>query len=469
MTWEQTDRATLAVGADALWAVLSDLTTWARWCPGVADAVLHGPLRVGQTGTLGLAMPVVGAVHRRTAPPLRVHEVVPGRRLVLEQPQPRGALRVTWELTPGSDGLTTFAQTLRIEGPLSAGFTPFVRRLLAGSPPLDAARLYALAGGGVRPAAPKVVIAGGTGTLGRRLAADLVCRGVEVVVLTRSVQPDLPFRQVTWDGKTVGDWADELAEPGRTSLVNLAGRLVDVRPTAANIASLRDSRVDSTHALVHASRTLPAPLQHWLQASTTAIYGDAGEQPCDESTPVPPDGLPQMTGVAAPWEAAFAGANTEHGVVLRTSLVLDRGAPVLDRLVGVARVGLGGPIGDGRQWVSWIHVEDWLSIARAALGLEPGLTLPDGVVVAAAPEPVRNAELMARLRAHLRRPWAPPTPAPLLRIGSVVLRTDPALAITGRHATSTVLAEAGYDFAYPTLDTALDNLLGPVRDGRAAG
>lgn len=462
MTWAQTDRAVLAVDAQAIWAVLSDLTRWPDWCAGIAAAALDGPLQVGQTGAMEVALPVIGAVHHRTAPPLRVAHVEPGRALVLEQPQPRGMLRVTWELTPGTDGRTGFAQTVQIRGPLCAGFRPFVRRALAGEPPLDAVRLFGLAGGGIAPDAPKVVIAGGTGTLGRRLAADLVCRGVEVVVLTRSVQGQLPLRQVAWDGRTVGPWAQELAEPARTSLVNLAGRLVDVRPTPANIASLRDSRVDSTHALVRASRDLPAPLAHWVQASTTAIYSDAGEQRCDESTAVPHEGLPQMTGVAAPWEAAFEGANADHGVVLRTSLVLDRGAPVLDRLVGVTRVGLGGPIGDGRQWVSWIHVEDWLAIARAALGLEPGLALPPGVVVAAAPFPVRNAEMMAQLRAHLRRPWAPPTPTPLLRLGSIGLRTDPALATTGRHATSTVLTEAGYEFAHPTFGSALDDLLGPV-------
>lgn len=463
MTWQQTDRAVLALDAEALWAVLTDVTRWAEWCSGIFAAHLDGPLEVGQTGELALALPVVGAVHRRTAPPFRVVELIPGRSLVLEQPQPRGSLRIRWDLSPDDAGLTRFAQTLRIRGPLTAGFAPFVRRALAGEPALDAARLYGLGGGGVGPAAPKVVIAGGTGTLGRRLAADLLCRGVEVVLLTRSVQDGLPFRQVTWDGKTVGDWTEELSEPGRTSLVNLAGRLVDVRPTPANIASLRDSRVDSTHALVQASRDLPAPLRHWLQASTTAIYSDAGDEPCDESTSVPEDGLAQMTGVAAPWEAAFSGANTEHGVVLRTSLVLDRGAPVLDRLLGVTRVGLGGPIGDGQQWVSWIHVQDWLAIARAALGLAPSLTLPSGVVIAAAPVPLRNADMMAQLREHLGRPWAPPTPSPLLRIGSVALRTDPALATTGRHATSTVLAEAGYEFVHPTFGSALDDLVGPVR------
>ncbi len=210
---------------------------------------------------------------------------------------------------------------------------------------------------------------------------------------------------------------------------------------------------------MRASTQLPVPLAHWVQASTTAIYSGAGEQRCEESTPLPA-GLLQMTGVATAWEEAFRGANTGHGVILRTSLVLDRDVPVMDRLVGMTRAGLGGPIGAGQQWVSWIHVEDWLTLVRAALGLNAQLRVPSGVVIGAAPEPVRNAELMALLRRHLHRPWAPPTPQPLLRIGAVVLRTDPALASTGRHATSRVLDDLGFRYRFPTIDAALTDLLG---------
>ena len=166
-----------------------------------------------------------------------------------------------------------------------------------------------------------------------------------------------------------------------------------------------------------------------------------------------------MTGVAAPWEAAFDGANTVHGVILRTSIVLDPQSFALARLVALTRYGLGGRVGDGRQWVSWIHVTDWLAVVRACLGLTPGVTIPSGVIVAATPHPVRNRELMKALRTHLRRPPAPPTPAPLVKLGALVLRTDPALGLTGRHATSQVLPRAGFEFAFPTLDSALSDLL----------
>lgn len=304
----------------------------------------------------------------------------------------------------------------------------------------------------------KVVIAGGSGSLGRRISADLSARGHQVVVLARRPDASSAVRQVVWDGRTVGDWAAELAGPD-TAVINLAGKLVDCRPTAANIAELQRSRVEPTRALVEASQKLEQPVRHWIQASTTAIWSDAGETRCDESTPLPV-GLPQMTGVAQPWEAAFAGANTEHGVILRTSIVLDRDSPVLRRLVGLTKAGLGGRIADGQQWVSWIHLTDWLTIVRACLGLEDDISIPAGVLVAATDHPVRNADLMATLRRHLHRPPAPPTTAALLRIGAVVLRSDPALGLTGRHATSKVLRERGFGYQFATLDAALAELLG---------
>ncbi|UFU03136.1 DUF1731 domain-containing protein [Ruania suaedae] len=319
--------------------------------------------------------------------------------------------------------------------------------------------------------AVRVVIAGGSGYLGRALASAARARGAEVVVLTRSPRPGAAHRQVGWDGRSPGPWTAEL-EGEDVRVANLAGRLVDCRPTAANIAELRSSRVEATSALVAASRQASRPVRHWLQASTTAIWSDGGHARLTESSPVPdvPPGLPQMTGVAAPWEAAVTGAHAEHLRILRTSIVLGGHSPVLSRLMLPVRLGLGGPIAGGRQWFSWIHLADWLTMACAALGLEETVTLPDGVLVAAAPHPVTNAELMAGMRRALRRPaWAPPTPAPLLRAAAVVLRTDPALASTGRHATSERLEGTGFTFRHPHLDGALAALHEPAGPARPAG
>ncbi|SEE80410.1 NAD-dependent epimerase/dehydratase family protein [Ruania alba] len=301
---------------------------------------------------------------------------------------------------------------------------------------------------------PRVVIAGGTGFLGTALAAEVSRRGAEAVLLTRTPRPDLPYRQIRWDAVGQGGWTAELDGPD-VRVANLAGKLVDCRPTAAAIAALRDSRVHATRALVRAATAARAPIQHWLQASTTAIWSDGGQARLTESSPVPevPPGLPQMTGVAVPWEAAAADAPAEHLHVMRISIVLGGDSPVLQRLMLPVRMGLGGPVGSGEQWFSWIHLTDWLELACAALGLSE-VTIPDGVLVAAAPHPVRNAELMAAMRRHVGRPdWAPRTPGPLVRLGSVVLRTDPALALTGRHVTSELLDHDA--FRYPHLDGAI--------------
>ena len=120
----------------------------------------------------------------------------------------------------------------------------------------------------------KVIVAGGTGGLGRRIVDDLTVRGHEVVVLTRGAPSSASSgRHVQWDGRTVGAWAAELDGPN-TAVINLAGKLVDCRPSSANIAELRRSRVEPTRALVDASRLLDHPVRHWIQASTTAIWSD---------------------------------------------------------------------------------------------------------------------------------------------------------------------------------------------------
>jgi hypothetical protein len=297
----------------------------------------------------------------------------------------------------------------------------------------------------------KVVLAGGSGALGRRIAADLASRDHDVVILTRTPTPDLPGRGVAWDGATVGRWADELAG---SALINLCGAIVDRRPTPANIDLLTRSRVEPTRTLAAAAANLHDPLSVWVQMSTLAIYGDAGDAILDERAP-PADGPPQMAGVARAWEAAAADATTARQVVLRTAIVLDRSTPAFDRLTGLARWGLGGRISSGRQWVSWLHVDDYLAIIRCVLD-DPAFS---GVVHATSPTPVTNAEFMATLRRVLRRPPAPPTPAWAVRLGGVLLRTDPALALTGRRCIPKRLLDNGLAFSFSELGPALAELV----------
>ncbi|MFE7743198.1 DUF1731 domain-containing protein [Nocardia sp. NPDC057455] len=447
----------IALPAERIWHVLADPTRWPEWNPGITAVRLDGPVAVGGTGTYVPRGQAHRALHGRTVLPFIVAAVRPERELRIEQPEPLGRMRLSWTLTP-RDGGTELSQQSTFLG-ASAGVA---RRLAASFLESDVrvcfARLARAAGLEPAPDALTVVIPGGTGGLGRHVAADLTCRGHRATILTRHTDPALPFDQVQWDGVTVGAWVAALRNPGRTAIVNLAGKLVDCRPTPQNIAELRDSRVDSTRALVAAAATFDAPIDYWVQASTTAIWSDAGEIRCTESTPLP-DGLPQMTGVAEPWERAFDPARATHWTILRTSIVLDPQAPALKRLAQLTKAGLGGRVGSGDQWFSWIHIEDWLAIVRAALGLDRAVELPNGILVAATDTPVRNRDLMRVLRKRLHRPPAPPTPKLLLSLGAILLRSDPALGLTGRHATSEVLKDAGFTFRYPTLDKALAALL----------
>jgi uncharacterized protein (TIGR01777 family) len=304
----------------------------------------------------------------------------------------------------------------------------------------------------------KIVLAGGSGALGRRLAGAAAARGDEVVVLTRTVRPDVSHRQVRWDGETVGAWADELAD---AVLINLAGELVDRRPTPSNIALLTRSRVQPTAALAAAASGASVPPKVWVQLSTVAIYGDADEAMLDEDSPVG-DGPPQMCDVARAWEAAAVGAPAQRQVILRTGVVLDRNTPALDRLTTIARWGLGGRIGNGQQWISWLHIDDFLAIVDRVIA-DANFS---GVVHATSPNPVRNVELMRALRHAVHRPPAAPTPAWLVKLGAIALRTDPALALTGRRAIPGRLIAAGYQFLHPTLTDALTELLSSRSDRR---
>lgn len=296
----------------------------------------------------------------------------------------------------------------------------------------------------------KYVIAGGSGSLGQRLARRLEADGGGVVVLTRDPSRVRHGRPVAWDARTVGPWAAELEG---AIVVNLAGQLVDRRPTSANIKMLRSSRVDATLALKRAvaENGWTAPL--WLQMSSLAVYGDAGDLILDESaSPVRP--LPQMTGVAEAWERAADGVAADRVVVLRTGIVLDVGTPALDRLVTLTRLGLGGRIASGRQWISWIHIDDFLGAVCHIIDT-PGIS---DVVHVTSPAPAPNRDLMAALRRALRRPPALPTPTQAARAGAWLMGTDPALALTGRRCVPAKLEGAGYEFAWPMIDSAIADL-----------
>ena len=297
-----------------------------------------------------------------------------------------------------------------------------------------------------------VVIAGGSGFLGLNLAGDLRERGSRVTLLSRHPPPDSGWDHVGWDGHSLGDWVRAL--DGATGLVNLAGRSVDCVKTPENCDAILRSRVESTAVLGEALRRIETPPPVWVQMSTAHRYGDPLERVCDEDAAFG-YGLAPTVGQA--WDDAFDEARPAgvRGVVLRTSFVLGRRGGALPRLSKLARWGLGGTVGHGRQGISWIHEKDMKRLFARAL-TDGSMT---GAYVATAPNPVSNAEFMRELRRALRVPIGLPAYGWMVRIGApLLLRTDPELALYGRYCISRRLREEGFEFVFPDVAAALQDL-----------
>lgn len=299
----------------------------------------------------------------------------------------------------------------------------------------------------------RVIIAGGSGFLGTNLAQHLTALGCEVVVLTRSsARTDRPWRCAQWDARSVGDWAGRL--DGASAMVNLVGRSVDCVKTPDHCDEILRSRVEATRALGEAVRRAGAPPPVWVQMSTAHIYGDPPEATIEEGSAFG-YGLAPTVGVA--WERAFdeAAPDGVRGVVLRTSFVLGRAGGALPRLANLARWGLGGRVGHGRQWMSWIHERDMNRIFERALTDDS----MRGAYIATAPNPVSNEVFMRALRRTVRRPVGLPAAAWMVRVGApLVMRTDPELALYGRRCAPRRLLDAGFAFDFPELDSALAEL-----------
>jgi len=296
----------------------------------------------------------------------------------------------------------------------------------------------------------RIVIAGGTGFLGRSLAQHLHAGGCEVVVLGRHPPRASPaWRHAHWDGRTLGDWSRTL--DGATALVNLAGRTVDCVKTPDHCDEILRSRVESTEVLGHAVARAASPPRVWVQMSTAHRYGDPPVARIDEDSPF---GYGLAPFVGAAWEEAFARAAppSMRQVTLRTSFVLGAGGGALPQLARLARFGLGGKVGHGRQGISWLHEHDMNRMFAWALAEDH----VRGAYLATSPNPVSNADFMRELRATLGVPFGLPSAAWMVRLGAaVLLRTDPDLALHGRYCVSRRLEHDGFEFAFPELGGAL--------------
>lgn len=307
----------------------------------------------------------------------------------------------------------------------------------------------------------KVVLPGGSGHVGKLLARAFAAEGHEVVVLCRHlVQAN--WRVVQWDGRTLSDWTSEI--DGADVVINLAGRSVNCRYNAANRREILDSRVDSTRVIGQAIAAAKRPPSTWLQMSTATIYAHRYDTPNDEATgilggdePGAPDTWRFSIDVAKAWEAAVDEAVTPQTrkVKLRSAMVMsaDRGG-IFDTLLGLVRRGLGGTAGDGRQYVSWIHEEDFI---RSIMWLIEHEEI-NGAVNLASPNPLPNSEFMRVLRESWGTRMGLPAYEWMLEIGAYFLRTETELILKSRRVVPGRLLEGGFEFKCPQWPEAARNL-----------
>ena len=307
----------------------------------------------------------------------------------------------------------------------------------------------------------KVVIPGGSGHVGTVLARAMHGHGHQVTVLSRRPQ-SAPWRTLSWDGTTLGRWAQEL--DGCDVVINLTGRNVNCRYTPARRQQILESRVNSTRVVGEASAQARRPPRVWLQASTATIYAHRYDAPNDEFTgllggsePGFPSSWKFSIDVARAWEQALDEAVTPgtRKVALRSAMTMSPDAEgIFDTLLTLVRRGLGGAAGDGRQFMSWIHDEDFI---RAIYWLIDHEELA-GPVIVAAPNPVPNEEFMRTLRDAAGTCVGLPTTRWMLEVGAVFLQTETELILKSRRVVPGRLLQSGFSFDYPMWDAAARDL-----------
>ncbi|HEV2423127.1 MAG TPA: TIGR01777 family oxidoreductase [Candidatus Acidoferrales bacterium] len=314
----------------------------------------------------------------------------------------------------------------------------------------------------------RIVLPGGNGQVGNILARHFHAQGHTVTVLARK-QYAAPWRAVLWDGGKPGGWIAELENAD--VLINLAGRNVNCRYTAAHRREIMDSRVQSTRVLGEAIGRLSTPPRVWLNSSTATIYRHAFDRAMDEDSgeiggnePDAPRSWRFSIQVATAWEETFFAANTPRTrkVALRSSAILspDRGG-IFDVLLRLVRFGLGGAAGSGKQFVSWIHDADFASALDFLIARED----LSGIVNVASPHPLPNSDFMC----ELRRAWGVRIGLPasrwMLECGAFFLRTQSELVLKSRRVAPGRLLASGFKFRFPDWPAAAQDLVYRWRNG----
>jgi len=308
----------------------------------------------------------------------------------------------------------------------------------------------------------RVVIPGGAGHLGRIVAGHLQTNGNAVAVLSRGGTV-APWRVVSWNGADIADWTRELEDAD--VVINLAGRSVNCRYNARNRREILESRIRSTELLGEAISKLRQPPRLWINASTATIYRHSLDREMDEATGElggrevdVPDTWRFSIEVATRWERTFFAANTPRTrkIALRSAMVMSaERAGTFDLLLRLVRFGLGGKSGSGKQFVSWIHEDDFVRAMDYLI--EHGEF--EGTVNVASPNPLPNEEFMRLLRKAWGARVGLPASQWMLEVGALFLRTETELILKSRRVVPGLLVTSGFEFRFPEWRCAAKDLV----------
>ena len=297
----------------------------------------------------------------------------------------------------------------------------------------------------------KVIIAGGSGFIGRALIEEFSKGGYEVAVLSRSNKPIPDAQTIQWDGKTVGFWAESLE--GADAIINVVGENVFTHWTEEKKARMMGSRVEPTKAIAQAIDQCKNPPASWVNASAVGYYGDNGDRQVTETSPPGNDFLAE---ICKNWEAAQADCSCQQTkkCAVRIGFVLGKDGGAFPMLRKLTKLFQSTQLGNGRQWVPWIHVEDLARVFR--LCVDERLESPINGV---GPAPVTNAELTVALRHQMHRPWAVPVPKFALEIASLVALPPTEVTLASQRALPARLEYLKFQYKFPILDQAISDLL----------
>lgn len=291
----------------------------------------------------------------------------------------------------------------------------------------------------------RIVIAGGSGFIGEPLVRRLVARGDDVAVLSRNPAKVQAGRGVAWDGKTQGAWSEEVAGAG--AIVNLAGENVgEGRWTDQRKRKLVASRIDATSAIVQALRNAPPGERTLVNASAVGYYGVRGDEVLDESET---RGGGFLADLVEKWETAAREAEPlARLVILRFGVAISPEGGALKKMMLPFKLGAGGPVGSGQQWMSWIDRDDVVRMVEWAIDNQSA----QGVYNATAPEPVRNRDFTRALGRAMHRPAFLPAPAFALRIAFGEMADE--MLLGGQRVVPRRAEREGFRFEVPTLDAS---------------